>query len=238
VNAGELDRTIVQLLARTPPLPESEGHSDGQAIPTIYVVDDDLDIRSSIREVLEQDGRIVSDFADAEAFLAAYRPGSEACLLLDAYLPGLGGVGLLKALRAAHDQLPTIVFTGNSDVAIAVEAMRAGASDFIEKPVGRDALLVSIARALRQAHQIELVQEEHETAARRLDGLTIRQREVLELVLAGHPSKNIASDLGISQRTVENHRAAIMQKTGTKSLPELARLAVAAAPVETELQTD
>lgn len=232
VNAAELSRTIADLINQALPTTAQQALREKAPTPTIFVVDDDASIRRSIREVLEQDGRIVADFADAEAFLAAYRPGTEACLLLDAYLPGIGGIGLLEGLRAAHDPLPTIVFTGKSDVTIAVKAMRAGASDFIEKPVGRDALLASIARALRQSHAIELVHEEREAAARHLAGLTERQHEVLDMVLAGHPSKNIAADLGISQRTVENHRAAIMRKTGAKSLPELARLAVAAAPVE------
>ena len=234
VNASDLARTIEHLLAQVPLQPQirpaSVREPSGTATPRIFVVDDDAAIRRSIRGVLERDGQIVSDFADAEAFLAAYRPGNEACLLVDAYLPGMGGIGLLEALRAAHDPLPTILFTGSSDVAIAVKAMRAGASDFLEKPVGREALLASIRRALRQSHTIELVHGEQEAAARHLADLTVRQRQVLDLVLAGHPSKNIAADLGISQRTVENHRASIMHKTGARSLPELARLAVAAAP--------
>ncbi len=232
VNADDLGRTIQHLLSNNAATPVFQGNANGAINPTIFVVDDDAATRLSIRGVLEHDGQTVADFPDAETFQASYRAGSEACLLVDAYLPGLSGIGLLVALRTANDPLPTIVFTGSSDVPIAVKAMRAGASDFIEKPVGREELLASIRRALRQSHEIELVHEEHAGAARHLAGLTERQRQVLDLVLAGHPSKNIAADLRISQRTVENHRASIMLKTGAKSLPDLVRLAVAAAPVE------
>mgnify|MGYP001553662923 CR=1 FL=1 len=119
--------------------------------------------------------------------------------------------------------------TGDSDVPMAVQAMKAGASDFIEKPVGRNELLACVERALEQSRDSSKLLASRETAAHAVAGLTPRQREIMELVLAGHPSKNIAADLGISQRTVENHRAAIMKTTGTKSLPALARLALVAA---------
>ena len=126
-------------------------------------------------------------------------------------------------------RVPSIMITGNSDVSMAVEAMKAGALDFIEKPVGRDELIASIDRALALSQDSGKLQEWRESAATHLAGLTPRQREVMERVLAGHPSKNIAADLGISQRTVENHRASIMKRTGSKSLPALARLALVAA---------
>ena len=179
--------------------------------------------------MLEDDGRAVADFPSCEAFLAAYRPGTDACLLVDAYLPGMSGLELLQRLRDQGDRLPAIMITGNSDVPIAVAAMKAGAADFIEKPIGASELLASIERALEQSRDTTKLSAAREAAARCLAGLTSRQREVMDMVLAGYPSKNIAADLGISQRTVENHRAAIMKKSGTKSLPALARLALAAA---------
>jgi two-component system, chemotaxis family, CheB/CheR fusion protein len=120
------------------------------------------------------------------------------------------------------------MITGNSDVSIAVQAMKAGASDFIEKPISRGELLACVDRALEQSRDSSKLTAWREDAATHMAGLTPRQRQVMEMVLAGHPSKNIAADLGISQRTVENHRASIMTKTGTKSLPALARLALAA----------
>ncbi|MGO9392106.1 response regulator, partial [Rhodoblastus sp.] len=196
--------------------------------PVIYVVDDDHRVREAIRSVLEDDGRTVEDFGDCEAFLAAYRPGREACLLIDAYLPGMSGLELLKRLSDQGHRMPAVMITGNADVAMAVLAMKVGASDFIEKPIGREELLASVERALEHSQDASKLIAWRDAAASHLEGLTQRQKQIMGLVLAGHPSKNIAADLGISQRTVENHRAAIMKRTGVKSLPALARLAVAA----------
>lgn len=201
---------------------------DQAEAPIIFMVDDDAEVRGSIRDVLEADGHQVEDFPDAETFLAAYRRGSAGCLLLDAYLPGMGGIDLLGRLRATSDLMPTIVMTGKSDVAMAVTAMKAGACDFVEKPVSRAALLVTITRALDQSRSIGIARARQDLAARHVAALTPRQHQVMDFVLAGHPNKNIATDLGISQRTVENHRAAVMHKMGAKSLPELVRHALAA----------
>lgn len=228
VNAGELTNVVARLLPFRDPVDKAAAHENGEGTRLVYVVDDDADIRTSLRDVLEEDGKAVESFADAESFLAAYQAGNEACLLIDANLPGMSGIELLEGLRAKGDLLPAIVLTGGGDVAMALAAMRADALDFIEKPVVLDVLLESIDRALRQSHDRELVKHERDAAVRKIAGLTPRQLQIMELVLAGHPSKNIAADLGISQRTVENHRASIMHKTATKSLPELARLAVAA----------
>ncbi len=162
--------------------------------------------------MLEEDGRIVEDYAACEAFLEAYRPGREACLLIDAYLPGMSGLELLQRLHDAGHRLPAIMITGNSDVPMAVQAMKAGASDFIEKPISRSELLASVERALELSRDATKLSAWRENAANRVASLTPRQRQIMELVLAGHPSKNIAADLGISQRTVENHRASIMEK--------------------------
>ncbi len=197
--------------------------------PVIFVVDDDSHVREAIRSVLEGDGRIVEDYATCEAFLEAYRPGREACLLIDAYLPGMSGLELLQRLAEAGHRLPSIMITGNSDVPMAVQAMKAGASDFIEKPIGRDELLAGVERALEESRDATKLAAWREDAANRVAKLTPRQREIMEMILAGHPSKNIAADLGISERTVESHRAAIMKRTGSTSLPALARLALAAA---------
>jgi two-component system CheB/CheR fusion protein len=195
----------------------------------IFIVDDDDQVRGALRTVLEDNGRVVEAFASCEAFLEAYRPSRSACLLIDAYLPGMSGLELLKKLHNDGQGLPAIMITGNSDVSMAVNAMKAGASDFIEKPIGQDELIAGIERALELSQDSNKLLEWRESAAAHLAGLTTRQREVLERVLAGHPSKNIAADLGISQRTVENHRASIMKRTGSKSLPALARLALVAA---------
>ena len=233
VKLQELTQVIQRLLAAPIPgpparVPLAAEATDGRLQPTIFVVDDDRPVRDAIRAVLEEDGRTVEDYESCEAFLEAYRPGGEACLLVDAYLPGMKGIELLRRLAEAGHQLPTIMITGNSDVPTAVQAMKAGALDFIEKPIGAAALLANVARALELSRDSSKLSAWRENAANHIAGLTPRQRQIMELVLAGHPSKNIAADLGISQRTVENHRASIMKKTGTKSLPALARLALAA----------
>jgi two-component system CheB/CheR fusion protein len=135
---------------------------------------------------------------------------------------------LLRRLQDAGHNLPSIMITGHSDVPMAIEAMKAGAADFIEKPVSRADLLASIDRALEFSRDSSKAMALQEIAAGQVARLTPRQRQIMTLVLAGHPSKNIAADLGISQRTVENHRAEIMHRTGCKSLPALARIALAA----------
>ena len=145
-------------------------------------------------------------------------------------MPGMGGLELLHRLKRNGSRLPAIMITGQGDVPMAVEAMRAGAADFIEKPIHRKELFASIERALEHIRDSAKLSVRQEVAAMRLAGLTARQRQIMELVLAGHPSKNIAADLGISQRTVENHRAAVMKKTGSHSLSALIRLALAADP--------
>ena len=167
-------------------------------------------------------------FSSCEAFLQARPPGEGACLLVDAYLPGMSGLELLKQLRATGQDLPSILITGNSDVPMAVAAMKAGASDFIEKPVGGAELVAIIARVVEQSRESGKRSLWQASAAGQVAKLTQRQHEIMDMVLAGLPSKNIAADLGISQRTVETHRASIMKKTGATSLPALARLAQAA----------
>ncbi len=196
----------------------------------VYVVDDDRNIRDTMRTLLESHGHTAATFATCEDFLAQYRTGNGGCLLIDAYLPGMNGFALLQQLSDSGDRLPAIMITGNSDVPMAVQAMKAGAVDFIEKPVGPRDLLASIKRALEQSRDVSKVTQWQKEAQSQVAGLTVRQKQIMELVLAGHPSKNIAADLGISQRTVENHRNAIMTKTGCKSLPALARLALAVSP--------
>ena len=194
----------------------------------VFVVDDDAILRTALRETLESAGHPVEDYESSEAFLAAYYPGREECLLIDAYLPGMSGLQLLEHLQNAGHKLPAVMITGSSDVSMAVNAMKAGAADFIEKPVRSEDLLAIVERALDQSRDSSKQFAWREDAAAHIADLTPRQREIMDMVLAGHPSKNIAADLHISQRTVENHRAAIMKRTGSKSLPALARLALAA----------
>jgi two-component system, chemotaxis family, CheB/CheR fusion protein len=226
VKLRELTQAIAKLLAK-PLAPPIEVPLVSR-VSRVFVVDDDVQVRGAISAVLEDEGHAVAAFASCEAFLKAFRAEKDACLLIDAYLPGMSGLQLLQKLRAEGHYLPAIMITGDSDVAIAVEAMKAGAIDFIEKPIGREELVASLNRALELSRDSNKFVERRELAATHLEGLTPRQIQVMEMVLAGQPSKNIAADLGISQRTVENHRMRIMKRTGSRSLPALARLALIA----------
>jgi two-component system CheB/CheR fusion protein len=194
----------------------------------IHVVDDDSQVRTVIRAVLEESGQVVEDFPNAEAFLERHRPDRAGLLLIDVQLPGMDGIALLRRLTAMGNRLPAIMITGQSDIGTAVAAMKAGAVDFIEKPISRIELLERITRAFEQSQDAGRETAWREDAARSIATLTARQRAVLDQVLAGLPSKAIANELGISQRTVEHHRAAIMHKMGVASLPALARLVLAA----------
>ncbi|MFZ4602075.1 MAG: response regulator transcription factor [Caulobacterales bacterium] len=198
----------------------------------VHIVDGDSLVLERIRFVLKHSGLLEQTYPSAEAFLAAGHPAGEGCVMIDDRLPGIGGLDLLRRLSGRADPLPMIMITSAGDVRIAVAAMKAGASDCIEKPVSAARLLTAVAHALALSRDAGAAIARWRTRADRIARLTRREREVLDLVLDGHPSKNIAADLGISQRTVENHRAAIMTKTGAKSLPALARLAVSAAEPE------
>ncbi len=234
VKAKELMDLIRRCLAQPPPAAKASTRqpapAGGPRLPTVFVVDDDRAVREAMRDLLQQDGRTVELYASSEAFLEAYHPGREGCLLVDARMPGMGGLQLLQRLKSEGTRLPAIMITGQGDVRMAVEAMQAGAADFIEKPVGRGELLASIEHALEHTGDSAKLSALREAAAARLAGLTARQRQIMKLVLGGHPSKNIAADLGISQRTVENHRAAVMKKSGSHSLSALIRLVLAADP--------
>ncbi len=232
MKLAELLTTLETLLARagrqlaggspaTPP--------DIIAGPRIFIVDDEAGIRDAMRTIFEQADMRAFVFPDAESFLAAMpEDTSHCCLLIDAALPGISGLQLLQKLAAGRIALPSIMVTGLGDIDMAVQAMKAGAADFMEKPVKEAELLACVRRVLDEKQGDQAVAARQREAARQIGDLTERQREIMDRVLAGQPSKNIAADLGISQRTVENHRAAVMQKTGAKSIPELARLAMLA----------
>ena len=237
VKAKELMDLIRRCLAEPRPAAQAstrqpaEAAGDGPRAPTIFVVDDDSAVREAMRDLLQEDGRTVELYASSEAFLEAYRPGREGCLLVDARMPGMGGLATAAAAKERgnsaaghHDHWPG----RRADGGRSHEGRGCGFHRKADRP----------RRTVRQ-HRARLgthpgfrpkLSVRREAAATRLAGLTARQRQIMELVLAGHPSKNIAADLGISQRTVENHRAAVMKKTGSHSLSALIRLALAADP--------
>jgi two-component system CheB/CheR fusion protein len=207
------------------PSPMPEGNLSS---PTVFVIEDEAAQRTTMLELLSLNGLAAEAYSSCEGFLEAYRPSRTGCLVIDVMMHGMGGIALLERLKKEKSDLPAIMVTGFGDVSMAVRAMKAGAVDFIEKPIDPDELIASIERAMDRAQGSAARSDRKAVAATSLANLTPRERLVMDLVLAGHPSKNIASDLGISQRTVENHRASIMRKTGSKSIPALIRLALAA----------
>ncbi len=199
---------------------------------TIFVVDDDLEIREAMRDFLEMNGYRVEIFADGADFLEAYSAERDGCLLADARMPGVGGLQLIERMAKIQPLLPVIMITAYGDVAMAVSAMKAGAFDFLEKPVQQVELLAAIERALSESGKQPTPSAERVIAEAKIDSLTSRQRQILDQVLAGIPSKAIAAKLNISQRTVDNHRAAIMRKTGAKTLSALFRVALVGSAIE------
>lgn len=195
---------------------------------SVHVVDDDPMIRETLRRLFEAEGWMVVTYASAEDFLSKPRPAGNACLLVDNLLPEMDGLSLITLLRSQKSTLPVVMLTGHGDAAVATAALKAGASDLIEKPASAADLLASVRHAIDVAQNADAKGLSHKAARKPFAQLTNREREVLTHVLAGHPNKIIASDLGINQRTVENHRAAVMRKTGAGSLPALVRLALAA----------
>jgi two-component system response regulator FixJ len=198
------------------------------AEPMVYVVDDDDAMRSSLKWLIESVGLRVETFGSADEFLSCYYPGRTGCLLLDVRMPGMSGLDLQEYLANRHIQLPVIIITGHGDVPMAVRAMKAGALDFIEKPFNDEALLDAIRRALALAVEQRTVQARQADIATRLALLTPREHEVMEMVADGRSNKEIANALGVSAKTVEAHRARVMEKTGARSLAELVRMVLTA----------
>lgn len=192
----------------------------------IYVVDDDPGMRDSLRFLLESEGFAVEAYASARAFLEAGGAGRSGCLVTDVRMPDMNGLELQEKLAAEGSRLSVILMTGHADVPMAVGAMRAGAVDFIEKPFADGALLDSIRRALEMARAREQAGPAAAPAevARRLAALTPREREVLDHLVRGSPHKVIAHALKISPRTIEVHRARIMQKMEARNLAHLVQI--------------
>ena len=190
----------------------------------IFVVEDEYFTRQGICEFLEDEGWGSEGFDSCEHFLEGYRQRPGSCVVLDMHFPGMSGLELLGRISAMTDSPPVIIVSGSSEISEAVRSIQGGAADFIEKPVARDKLVASVRNALGRSGYSNRASALRNEALDHIANLTSRQRQIMALVLAGQPSKNIAADLGISQRTVENHRASIMQKTGASSLPALARL--------------
>ncbi len=194
--------------------------------PTVAVIDDDDALRDAMSMMLEAAGLKPEGFPTAEAFLAVVGSGSFGCAVIDVRLPGMDGMALFHKLQADKVNMPVVIVTGHGDVPMAVEALKAGAVDFIEKPFDPDRLLEGIRQALSREIQVRRDQSAVEELHGLLARLTPREREVMDFMVMGHSNKAIASKLGISPRTVEIYRARVMEKMNVRTLAELVRLAM------------
>jgi two-component system, LuxR family, response regulator FixJ len=198
------------------------------ATPTVYIVDDDPQVCESLSLMVRSMGLSVETYLSAEAFLDGFHnsPGAPHCMVLDVRMPGLSGLGLQQALFAQGNGIPIIMISGCADIPMAVQAMSTGAFDFLEKPFSRQALLARIQEAIdHDAKQQRQTAKSAELAVR-IETLSSRQREVFDLLIAGKHSKQIASELGIGEKTVAKHRAAVLDKMQIDSVVELVRLMV------------
>jgi two-component system response regulator FixJ len=191
----------------------------------VHLIDDDEDVRRALAFLLGTAGLAVKVYESAILFLDHYNGSQTGCIVSDVRMPGMDGLQLLKRLKEMGVKLPVIVLTGHADVALAVEAMKAGAVDFIEKPFSDEVLLNAIQSALAQRPS-SMPRVNVEQIRTRMASLTPREQEVLDGLLKGHPNKTIAYDLGLSPRTVEVHRANVMTKMAASSLSELVRMAL------------
>ena len=197
--------------------------------PTVYVIDDDDAARHSLRFLIECAGYRVRDFDSALAFLDTVPAGGQpepGCIVTDVRMPQMTGVELIERLAQLNISEPVIVITGHADVPMAIQAMKAGVSDFIEKPFAGDAILTAIDSALAKRSSEAEAESERSGIRQRIDTLSAREREVMDALVEGKANKVIAYELGISARTVEVYRAHVMAKMRVKSLSELVRLAL------------
>jgi two-component system response regulator FixJ len=200
-----------------------------QTASLVHVIDDDDAVRQSLAFLLGTARIKVRTYESATAFLSALPEVEPGCIITDVRMPGVSGIDLLHRLRERKVTMPVIVITGHGDVQLAVEAMKIGAVDFIEKPFDDEVLLAAVKAALSSAEKGAQQEGERAKLAEKLASLSSRERDVLEGLVAGKPNKIIAFDLGISPRTVEIYRANVMTKTGAGSLSDLVRMALLAA---------
>lgn len=192
---------------------------------TVYIVDDDPAVRDSLTLMLQQDGYRVRSFESGEAFLAVADTTTHGCAIIDIRMPGMDGIQLQEEILRRQIPLPVIFLTAHGDIPKSVKAMKAGAVDFLTKPVTRRDLLAALQAASREIARIETSAANRSQAQAQLETLTERELQVTQLAILGHSNKEIARKLGISHRTIEIHKSNIMKKTGALNLLELARIA-------------
>ena len=199
---------------------------------TVFIVDDDEAVRDSLSWLMQSVGLNTQTFPSADAFLKEFGEDRPGCLLLDIRMPGMSGLELQNELNERGFRLPLIVISGHADVPMAVRALKAGAFDFVEKPFNDQLLLDTVQRAIEQDREQRESHAETDEWRARLETLTPREHEVLELVVAGAPNKQISSELGVSLKTVEAHRARVMDKLQAESLSQLVRMTLTVANAE------
>lgn len=221
------------------------GSTDSEAVPVIlieglhlkarlrsrvYLVDDDVSVLKMLRHLVETIDVDVQAYTSPDEFLSAYKPGGEECLVTDLRMPGMSGMELQRRMCERNPHLPIIFISGHGDVPVAVEAMQRGAYDFLQKPFSMQTLLERIQSALARSREALNRQREQETRQARLTLLTGKEREIVTLVTDGLSSREIAEKLDISVRTVENHRARLMEKLHVSSVVELVKLTAGLEP--------
>ena len=193
---------------------------------SVFIVDDDEAVRDSLKMLVRSIGLSVETFTSAADFLESYDPSRAGCVILDIRMPGMSGLELQEQLSARNATLPIIFITGHGDIPMAVKSIKAGAVDFIQKPFRDQELIDRIQQALEQNVRTRNRVGEDDAIAERITSLTPREREVMEYVARGEPNKAIAYDLNISERTVEVHRARVMEKMKADSLPDLVQMVI------------
>ena len=191
----------------------------------VFVVDDDAAVRRALERLIKSVGLTVETFASAQEFLRRDPPDGPACVVTDVRMPGLSGLDLQKELGDAGLSMPIVFMTGHGTVPMSVRAMKAGAVDFLQKPVDEQVLLDAIHQALEKGSREQEALAQHTEIQERIDSLTVREREVFELVVSGMLNKQIAAELGASEKTIKVHRGRVMQKMQADSLADLVRMA-------------